>query len=255
MNYIIIIVVVGLVAILVAIILSKKFAKNNPFLIDLSKKQVLQGNLEDHEAGVLVSLIAKVTKNDSSLSELESQIINNTLTDIANTFTNPEIIRERLKDIYNKEKRSFENTIFLSKKYSVLVDEYKKRIAFVEYLLNLSLLDGYFSENERMITEDIAEVLNLRENDYEKLLNKYILYYKNQKDEKTYSLAQAYEVLGVYNKASFKEIEKRYRKLIIEYHPDILQVAQKEDDYISNLTKKLQKINQAFIVIKNKENS
>ena len=56
--------------------------------IKVDGKQTLKGNLEDHEAGLLVAMMAKVAKADGKVSELEAEILSHTFTDISNHFEN-----------------------------------------------------------------------------------------------------------------------------------------------------------------------
>ncbi len=67
--------------------------------IHVEEKQVLQGDLGEHEAGLLVALMAKVAKADGRVNELEAELLSLTFSDIAKAFENAEAIREALKAI------------------------------------------------------------------------------------------------------------------------------------------------------------
>lgn len=54
-----------------------------------------------------------------------------------------------------------------------------------------------------------------------------------------------YEVLGVHKNASLNEIKKAYRKLVLEYHPDVTKNPEKAE--------KFKLINEAYIVLSNPE--
>ena len=71
--------------------------------------------MKEHEAGLLIALMAKVAKADGNVCELEAELLSNIFTDISLVFENDKEIRNELKKIYNKEKESFENTIEISK--------------------------------------------------------------------------------------------------------------------------------------------
>jgi DnaJ like chaperone protein len=64
------------------------------------------------------------------------------------------------------------------------------------------------------------------------------------------SLREAYTILGVNENDNFNVIKKTYRKLVREYHPDILKSQNKDEEYMEKATEKTQEINQAYEVIK-----
>ena len=95
--------------------------------INLKVKENFTGNLYKHEAGLLVSLLAKVSKADGNVSNLEAQFLSNIFTDISSRFENSDEIREKLKQIYQKEKSTFENTIDITKNlYNLTKFSYQK---------------------------------------------------------------------------------------------------------------------------------
>ena len=61
-----------------------------------------------------------------------------------------------------------------------------------------------------------------------------------------------YEVLGVSQNASFSEIKKKYRELVKKYHPDILMGQGADDKIVQEGTKKLQELNKAYEILKEK---
>lgn len=219
--------------------------------IRVNRVQRLQGNLEDHEAGLLVALMAKVAKADGKVCELEAQLLSLTFTDISKVFENASDIREELKAIYKKEMQSFDNTIIISKKYYELTKrDYSKRLKVIEYLLNLAFIDGEFSKNEFMITEDIVNALEIKKSDFENLIKRFEQFYANMQAQNKLTLKKAYEVLGLNEGTDFPTVKKTYRKLVREYHPDILMGQGKEQSIIDEATTKLQEINEAYELIK-----
>ena len=55
-----------------------------------------------------------------------------------------------------------------------------------------------------------------------------------------------YETLGISENASADEIKKAYRKLVREYHPDIIKSQNKGEEYLKEATRKTQEINEAY---------
>ena len=235
--------------------LTKNYKSDAYQHIKVNTKQKLEGLLEEHEAGLLVALMAKVAKADGKVSELEAELLGLTFTDISQAFEESEKIREALKVIYKKELESFDNTIIVSKKYFKLTkNEYSKRLKLMEYLLNLAFIDGEFSQTEMMITEDIASSLEIKRADFERLISQFEQFYTARQTQKKLTLQKAYEILGASLEDDFEVIKKKYRTLVKEYHPDILMGQGKEQSIIDQATTKLQEINEAYEMIKKEKN-
>ena len=219
--------------------------------IHVNEKQALQGDLREHEAGLLVALMAKVAKADGRVSELEAELLSLTFSDIARVFEESERVREELKAIYQTEMQTFDNTLVISKKYLKLTqNDYAKRLKVMEYLLNLAVIDGEFSQTERMINEDISDALEIRRADFERMIEQFKTFYTHKAEQKRFGIQNAYDVLGVSPQDDMESSKKKYRALVKTYHPDILMGQGKDQSIIDAATAKLQEINEAYETIK-----
>ena len=219
--------------------------------IQVDGKQTLKGSLKDHEAGLLIALMAKVAKADGKVSELEAEILSHTFTDISNHFENSEEIRDQLKSIYKKEMQSFDNTINIAEDYLQLTkNEYSKRLKLLEYLLNLAFIDNDFSKAEFMIIEDISNTLKIKRADFENLIAQFEQYYSQKQNSKELSLTKACEIIGVNTDDDMSTIKKKYRALVKKNHPDIIAGQGASESIIDQATKKLQEINEAYEILK-----
>ena len=225
--------------------------KSDGYNINIDTKQKFNGNLEDHEAGLLISLMAKVAKADGHVSELEAELLSNTLTQLSSVFENQTQIRQKLKEIYKRELNSFENTIILAQKYMKLTrNDYPKRLATLEYLLNLAFIDNEFTNEERMICEDIANTLEIKESDFENIISKFRTFYANRYNNQVNTLQNAYEILGASKSDDMATIKSKYKKLVRQNHPDLLMGKGASQSIIEKATAKLQEINEAYEIIK-----
>lgn len=250
MSYIIVLAVV-----ILFYFLTKNYNANDYQHINVETKQTLKGDLREHEAGLLVSLMAKVAKADGKVNELEAELLSLTFSDIARVFENSEQIREELKAIYKEEMQSFDNTIILSQRYFKLTkNDYFKRLKVMEYLLNLAFIDYEFSQTEFMITEDIANTLEIKRFDFERLIAEFKAFYANKSQEKQFGIQKAYAILGADPSEDMESIKKKYRTLVKENHPDILMGQGKDQSIINAATVKLQEINEAYKMIKKEKN-
>ena len=145
------------VVIVILFFIGKNYKTEEFKNINLKRKEIFQGDLLHHEAGLLVALMAKVAKADGKVSELEAELLKHTFNDISSHFENFEEIKNKLKSLYETEKQSFDNLVILSEKlYGLTRNDYNKRLKIMEYLINLAFIDKEFSNTEKMITEDIS---------------------------------------------------------------------------------------------------
>jgi DnaJ like chaperone protein len=231
--------------------INRKYKSEDFLNINIDVKQKLQGNLREHEAGLLIALMAKVAKADGHICELEAQLLSHTFTDIASHFEDSQNIREQLKEIYKTELNTFDNTIIISTKYLKLSkNDYNKRLKVMEYLLNLSFIDQEFSQAEQMITQDIANALEISNKDFENLINEFKTFYENIKEQKSNSIENAYKILGANENEDITTIKKKYKTLVRKNHPDIIMGQGASQSIIDKATKKLQEINSAYELIK-----
>jgi len=246
-------IIIFIVVVAIFVLLNKDYHKQDFRHIKINVKQQLQGDLKEHEAGLLIALMAKVAKADGNVCELEAELLSNIFTDISLVFENDKEIRVQLKEIYAQEKESFNNTIEIAKKYHNLTkSDYQKRLKVLEYLLNLAFIDGEFSKTEYMIVEDIATAIEIKQNDLQSLIARFEAYINNKKNQIKMDLAKAYETLEISETASNDELKKQYRKLVKQYHPDVITGQGADQATIDKATNKLQEINEAYEIIKAK---
>lgn len=219
--------------------------------INLKVKEKFEGDLSNHEAGLLIALMAKVAKVDGKVCELEAELLKHTFTDISNHFENQEEIREKLKVLYNEEKKSFDNTIIICEKlYTLTKFDYTKRVKIMEYLLNLAFIDKELSNAEKMICEDISNALKIKTSDFENLINTFQAFYAQQASHQALNLEKAYEILEATANDDENALKKKYRTLVKKHHPDIISGQGASQNIIDEATKKLQEINEAYELIK-----
>ena len=244
---ILVLLIVGLILFLIARNYKTEKFKN----INLKQKEIFDGDLLNHEAGLLVALMAKVAKADGQVCELEAEILKHTFNDISSHFQNSDEIREKLKVLYEEEKKSFDNTITVCERLLTLTKfDYSKRLKIMEYLLNLAFIDKSFSDAERMITEDIANALKIKFNDFENIVNNFKAFYANAAQNHSMNLTKAYEILEANSCDDEWTLKKKYRSLVKKHHPDIIAGQGASQGIIDEATKKLQEINEAYEIIK-----
>ena len=218
---------------------SKEAFKN----FSLSKEAIAQSEL-----GLFVALVAKVAKADGRVDALEAQLIGIMFDDIAALFPEPQATKEILKEIFSEEKEKNTNLEQVAKRLGDAIARDKaKQHQFMGFLIQLAFVDGEVSKSEEEVLATIAQAFAFDPNAYHAIFDQFEKMMHSIKPKE--SIEEAYKLLGVSASDSMDVIKKAYRKLIKEYHPDLIQAQGKDDAYLQEATKKTQEINQAYEMI------
>ena len=219
---------------------SKEAFKN----FSVSKESIYKSEL-----GLFVALVAKVAKADGKVDALEAELIGIMFDDISAVFPEPQKTKDILKEIFNEEKDRFDNLeeIAVTLGHAVKRDRAKQQ-QFMGFLIQLAFIDGEVSKSEDEILATIAEALEFDPNAYHAIFDQFEKMIKNIHPKA--SISDAYKLLGVNESDDISVIKKAYRKLIREYHPDIIKSQNKDETYMQEATAKTQEINQAYEMIK-----
>lgn len=213
------------------------------------------------EAEFIVSLMAKVAKSDGRVSELEAELIGVVLDDL----TRDGAKRESLKELYNREKNSSTSAgkIALSYKISLNLSE-EICINRVYFFLNLAYIDGEFNRAEKRVIGEICDGFGFSGVLRDEILTKFEesfgarfgyrnhAHYRDNTSQNSPTQKSPYEILGISESASFDEIRRAYKNLAKRYHPDILIGSGASDEIVQSGTKRLQEINEAYEILKEK---
>ena len=228
----------------VAVKLYKVYARKK--LNKLSSSKEL---FRESELGLFIALVAKVAKAVGVVQELEAQLIGIMFDDISKIFIEKEKTRNILKEIFNEEKERDDNTKEVAQSLNELLGRSRlKRKQFVEFLIQLAYVDNGIGSDEDKVLREIVHELNITSDEYNSMVSKFDNMLKNKLQ--TMSLAEACRILGVNEADDMSVIKKTYRKLVREYHPDIIKSQDKDEAYIEEATAKTQEINQAYEIIK-----
>jgi len=171
--------------------------------------------------------------------------------DISKLFNEKEKARAIMKEIFNEEKLKVGDTEQLAQALNKKLGRtLLKRRQFMGFLIQLAFVDNGISSDEDKVLREIAQHLNITSQAYDNMVQKF----ENMKKAKaqTMSIEEAYKVLGVNPSDDMNTIKKQYRKLVRQYHPDIISSQDKDESYLEEATAKTQEINQAYQVIKDK---
>jgi len=206
-------------------------------------------SIKNSELGLFVALVAKVAKADGKVDALEAQLIGIMFDDISDVFPEPEKTKDILKRIFEEEKHNTNNVQEIAHQLSKAIKRDKaKEVQFMGFLIQLAFVDGEVSKNEEEILATIAESLEFDPKVYHSIFDQFEQMMQNVKPQN--NLADVYAILGVKESDDMATIKKAYRKLVRQYHPDIIKSQGKDEAYMKEATAKTQEINQAYEMIK-----
>ena len=205
--------------------------------------------LKRSELGLFVALCAKVAKADGRVDALEAELVSNMLDDVSAVFPQPQKTKAIFKEIFDEEKNQTDNIEHLAHALSHATKRSKAmQTQFMQFLIQLAFADGEVTKSEEMVLSTIAEALSFDPKLYHQIFDQFEAMMQNAQPKE--SLSDAYKILGVKESDDMQTIKKAYRKLVREYHPDIIKSQGKSEAYIKKATQKTQEINAAYEMIK-----
>ena len=206
-------------------------------------------SLAKSDLGLFVALAAKVAKADGKIDKLEAQLVGLLFDDISAVFPEPEKTKDILKQIFSEEKDRLDDVQEIASALGQAIKrDQAKQVQFMGFLIQLAFIDGSVSESEDELLQTIAEAFQFNPDTYHAIFEKFEQMMNNIKPQT--NIDDAYKLLGVNKDDDMGVIKKAYRKLIREYHPDIIKSQGKSDEYMQEATAKTQEINQAYEMIK-----
>ncbi len=213
--------------------------------------KITKESLEHTELGLFVALVAKVAKADGKVDALEAQLVGIMFDDISAIFPEPAKTKDILKEIFSEQKDRSDNTQEIARTLAEMTRRDKaKQQQFIGFLIQLAFIDGEVSKSEEDILQTIAEAFAIDPKIYHALFDQFEKMMQNITPKA--NIEDAYKLLGVSENDDMNTIKKAYRKLVRQYHPDIIKAQGKDEAYLEEATKKTQEINQAYEMIKKK---
>jgi DnaJ like chaperone protein len=218
----------------------KSYSKYTEYSQEAFKNfSVNKTSIEKSDLGLFVALVAKVAKADGKVDALEAQLIGIMFDDISAVFPEPQKTKDILKDIFNQHKEDINNTHDIASILGQAIKRDKsKQQQFMGFLIQLAFIDGEVSPSEEELLSTIAQAFDFDPNLYHKIFDQFENMMKNVQPKN--NIADAYKILGVNESDDMSTIKKAYRKLVRQYHPDIIKSQGKDEAYMQEATAKTQ---------------
>ncbi len=119
------------------------------------------------------------------------------------------------------------------------------------YLIVMALSDGHIHSDEEIMLKDIARHFGYDQTAFNRILDMVLnqSHFAGGQTSSATSLEDAYKALGVSKESSDQEINRAYRKLMSQYHPDKLMGQGVPEDMIAVATEQAKEIQVAYNLI------
>ncbi len=199
----------------------------------------------------VIAMLTKIAKYENAVSVKEAEFIRNSI----NNFTalakkegldekDSQKLRKELVDTYKNVKdndRTIESYANYFVKYS-----YLQRVNILQELVLLAKVEQ-LSEAKKELLYSVGEIFRFESDKINRYIgsDEAVIIFQNE-------LKNSYSILGCEENETQVIIKKRYRDLVKQYHPDMIY-SQSLDETSQLLAKeKIQKLNEAYELIKNK---
>lgn len=185
----------------------------------------------------MAGLAAKIAKADGMVSE-------NEIRTFKKLFAIEELEKSKVAKVFNQAKTSakgFER--FAEQIYRLTRDNLELKESALDNLFKVAAADGAPGAEELAILRKVAQIIELPEGNFAVIEEMYRPKVKNS------PLQDFYDILGVVVNASDCEIKRRWKELIVQFHPDRLQASGASATEIETATGKMAEINNAYQTI------
>ncbi|HHP7236675.1 MAG TPA: TerB family tellurite resistance protein [Desulfobacterales bacterium] len=179
------------------------------------------------------SMLAKLVKTDGEISRGELDTIHRFM--LYDLNLNPQS-RMFATNIFNAALHS-PNTFeeFASQFYGQFHSEPQLLEMMVDILLRVAVADGAMSASEEQMIRSAVRIFGFSESVYEKIRSRYVQ-----------TFDRYYAVLGVNPGDSNETVKSRYRKLVMEYHPDRVVARGLPEEFTKYAQDKFREIQEAY---------
>jgi DnaJ like chaperone protein len=196
-------------------------------------------------AVALTSLAAKVAKADGKVTQDEIQTFDHFLKTSLQMSVED---RKFAAKVFNEARNSPASTAEFTQQVRSLFRQQPDRLRdIVTILLAIAIADGHLHPAEESVIRQITRELGLSDHDYQSCRATFMA---------THGEADTspYEILGVEESATDAEVRAAHRRLVREYHPDVLNSKGLPEEFLEFAHEKMAAINDAWSRVKKQRN-
>ncbi len=208
--------------------------------IDKFNKEKLPEEIVVKQIGFTIGVIALSAK----MAKADGKVTNEEIISFKKQIVVPENEIKNLGKIWNLAKKStagFE--IYASQLASLFKPKSQVLEQLIFVLFNIAISDGKITNEEIRYLKKVSTIFGFDNNDFDRISSHYLE-----------SINDPFKTLGVEKTTNIHEIKKKWIKMSKEHHPDKLLASGMPKEFINKSIKKLKDINNAWEIIKKKNN-
>lgn len=198
------------------------------------------GGIEGNQTIFLVTLCSMLAK----MAKADGVICKNEIAVVTSFFDRMGLDSEDKKaaiTIFNNAKTDGATIYEYAQQYSKIADNEMREMMYA-MLWDVANADGKIHQNEKEILKKITVSLGLPSSRYNEHLT------PDQGDSQL-DIAESYKILDCTESDTDQTIKQKYRKLVVEYHPDKIQSKGLPKGFHEFATQQIQKINKAYEIV------
>jgi DnaJ like chaperone protein len=180
----------------------------------------------------LINLIVKLCKIDGKISRNEIRRVDEFfINDLELTGEDIDAAHNLFRELKNETTSYSESATYLS----TVITENSFKEDVIHFLFDIAISDGILNKKEDTMISDIANILNLNENEYNQIKSNYIE-----------DIGRYYDILDCNENDPIDIIKQKYYNLVKQYHPDKVSSKGIPEDLVKYAESRFNEIKYAY---------
>jgi len=201
------------------------------------------GYAEQAQAAFFVSLfsiLGKLSKIDGVVTKDEIIVVQ----DFINSLPIDETEKQFARQVFNEAKNSpYRIDDFAIQLYQAAKNQPTLLLSYFDLLFRIVAADGTLHSAEEAALKRVKEIFNISDHQYENIKS---VYFKD--------LDKHYKILSCTPESSNEEIKSNYKKLVKDFHPDVIISKGLPDEFIEFAENRFREIQQSYEKIRQERN-
>ena len=180
----------------------------------------------------LFSILGKLSKIDGVVTKDEIAVVQ----DFINSLPIEETEKQFARQVFNEAKNSpYQIEDFANQLYQAIKDQPPLLLSYFDLLFRIVAADGTFHSAEEAALMRVKEIFKLSDSQYENIK---ALYFKD--------LDKHYAMLNCTPESTNEEIKSNYKKLVKDFHPDVIISKGLPEEFIEFAEKRFREIQESY---------
>jgi DnaJ like chaperone protein len=188
----------------------------------------------------LFSILGKLSKIDGVVTKDEIAVVQ----DFINRLPIDETEKQFARQVFNEAKNSaYRIDDFAIQLHQALKSQPALLTSYFDLLFRIVAADGTFHSTEEAALKRVKEIFNISDNQYEDIK---AVYFND--------LDKHYKMLNCTPESTKEEIKSNYKKLVKDFHPDVIISKGLPEEFIEFASKRFREIQQSYEKIRQERN-